>query len=40
MPGRAQSLVLEWAEAHRGELLENWKLCGEMKPPKSIEPLR
>ncbi len=39
LPGRAQALVLEWADAHREELMENWNLCGEMKPPNPIEPL-
>ncbi len=39
LPRRAQTLVLEWADTHRNELLEDWELCGEMKPPNPIEPL-
>jgi hypothetical protein len=38
LPRRAQALVLEWAGVHRDELMEDWKLCGEMKPPKPIDP--
>ena len=27
MPRRALRLVLEWAELHKAELMENWKLA-------------
>lgn len=40
LPGRAMALVLEWAEDHRDELLENWNLCRRMQTPKPIEPLK
>ncbi|HLN99422.1 MAG TPA: DUF4160 domain-containing protein [Pyrinomonadaceae bacterium] len=40
LPGRAMALVLEWANDHRDELLENWKLCRQMQTPKPIEPLK
>lgn len=36
---RALNLVLDWAEIHRSELLENWKLVEEHKPLKEIRPL-
>ena len=32
------ALVLEWADDHRDELLENWNLCRQMQTPKPIEP--
>ena len=38
LPGRAMALVLEWADDHRDELLENWNLCRRMQTPKPIEP--
>jgi hypothetical protein len=31
--------VIEWALAHRGELLNDWQLARDHKPLKSIEPL-
>ena len=40
MPRRAIALVLEWAQAHRAELMEDWNLCRQRQPPKTIEPLR
>jgi len=40
LPGRAMTLVFEWANDHRDELLENWKLCRQMQTPKPIEPLK
>ena len=36
---RALSLVLDWAELHRPELRENWRLVEEREPLKSIRPL-
>ncbi|MBS0350734.1 MAG: DUF4160 domain-containing protein [Proteobacteria bacterium] len=39
MPRRALALILEWASAHRAELLEDWKLCKENQSPKKISPL-
>ena len=39
LPRRDQALVMEWAEAHREELMEDWNLCNEMKPPNPIQPL-
>ncbi len=40
IPRRALELVLDWAELHRAELLENWRLCRAMQQPGRIEPLR
>ena len=39
LPRRALALVLEWAAEHRDELMEDWNLCRELKPPKPIPPL-
>ena len=39
MPRRAIALVLEWAQEHRSELMENWKLCEQNQVPKKIQPL-
>ena len=36
---RARNLVLDWAELHQQELLENWELCAKGLPPKQIAPL-
>ena len=40
LPRRALSLVLEWAQGHRTELLEDWRLCERHQMPKKIAPLR
>ncbi|MFY0650910.1 MAG: DUF4160 domain-containing protein [Cyclobacteriaceae bacterium] len=39
LPGRAHSLVLEWASQHRVELLENWKNASIPTTLNKIEPL-
>ncbi len=36
---RALALVLEWAQEHRAELLEDWDLCARKQSPKKIPPL-
>jgi hypothetical protein len=38
-PPRALQLVLEWAELHRAELLENWELARQGQPLRRIAPL-
>ena len=38
-PPRALQLVLEWAELHRTELLENWELARQGQPLMRIAPL-
>lgn len=40
LPRRAMALVLEWAAQHREELMEDWNLCSQLKPPNPIEPLK
>lgn len=39
LPRRALALAQEWAMIHRGELLDNWRLCRENVAPGKIEPL-
>jgi hypothetical protein len=40
LPRRALVLVLEWAQEHRIELMENWDLCEHRQTPKEIAPLK
>jgi hypothetical protein len=40
LPRRATHLVLDWAELHQVELLEDWDLCLSNNAPKTIEPLK
>lgn len=40
LPRRASQLVLDWAELHQRELLEDWDLCQVKQQPKPIEPLK
>ena len=39
VPRRALSLILEWAQEHRAELMEDWELCARRQSPKKIQPL-
>ncbi|MBN1610095.1 MAG: DUF4160 domain-containing protein [Polyangiaceae bacterium] len=39
LPGRAMTLVAEWALAHRDELRQNWARVESGEPPVPIEPL-
>jgi Domain of unknown function (DUF4160) len=39
LPRRALDLVLDWAELHQAELLDDWNLCRAKEPPKPIAPL-
>ena len=39
LPPRVTGLVLEWAAAHRTELLQDWDLAMAQKPLKPIAPL-
>jgi hypothetical protein len=36
---RAAGLVLDWAELHRNELMENWRLAEARQGLKQIRPL-
>ena len=40
MPQRQQRLIEAWAELHQEELLADWNLLQEGKPPAPIDPLR
>ncbi len=39
LPRRATSLVLDWAELHQTELMNDWDLCQALQNPKPIPPL-
>jgi len=39
LPRRVRALVLEWAEEHRKELFENWRLAEAHEPLQPIAPL-
>jgi hypothetical protein len=39
LPRRVVALVLEWANKHSSELLENWKAVLEEQPFRKIDPL-
>ena len=39
LPRRAMALMLEWAQEHRAELMEDWDLCNHNQSPKTIQPL-
>ena len=39
LPRRALALMLEWAQVHQAELLEDWQLCSQNQHPKKIQPL-
>lgn len=39
IPSRALGLVLEWANLHKQELLENWQLARKGQPLNRIAPL-
>lgn len=40
LPKRAKSLVLEWADEHREELMQDWELARQKAELKAIEPLK
>ena len=39
LPRRAETLVMDWAELHQEELLEDWDICQKKQHPKPIKPL-
>lgn len=39
LPRRAHNMVIEWADMHRAELLEDWRLARESRPLQNIAPL-
>lgn len=40
MPSRAQSMILEWLEIHRTELIGNWEKAQIGAPLDKINPLK
>ena len=40
LPKRAKTMVLEWADEHRDELMQDWELARQQCELKEIEPLR
>jgi len=40
LPKRAKTLVLEWADEHREELMQDWELARQNSELKAIEPLK
>jgi hypothetical protein len=40
MPKRALTLLFEWMELHKDELLANWDKCQRGITPDKIEPLK
>lgn len=40
LPRRALELVLDWAELHQHELLDDWNLCQQHHQPVEIDPLK
>jgi Domain of unknown function (DUF4160) len=39
MPKKTLNAILEWAQLHQAELMENWRLCQQSLPPNKIQPL-
>ena len=39
LPQRAHNLVIEWADLHRDELMDNWNRAQRREELRSIEPL-
>ena len=39
LPKKVKNLILEWADDHRNELINDWNLAREEQPLKKIEPL-
>jgi hypothetical protein len=39
LSSRAMSMVIEWAALHQRELVENWALMRNDRPPHKIPPL-
>ncbi len=39
LPRRALNLVMDWAELHQDELLEDWNPCQTKLTPRQIVPL-
>jgi len=40
LPPRALGMLIEWASQHQAELLKDWELARDGRPPQKIEPLK
>ena len=40
LPRRQKRLVEAWAELHQNELMSDWNILQQGKPPRPIEPLK
>ncbi|MRW92792.1 DUF4160 domain-containing protein [Duganella sp. FT80W] len=40
LPPQILAAVVRWAQLHRDELLQNWRLCAVLQVPQPITPLR
>ena len=40
LPKRAKAMILEWADDHREELMQDWELARQKHELKEIEPLK
>ncbi len=40
LPPKAAGLVIEWAMAHKDELMKDWDLAQKDQKPEKIEPLQ
>jgi Domain of unknown function (DUF4160) len=39
LPSRALKMVIEWAELHQDELIENWERAAQLQTLGNIDPL-
>ncbi|MGA2730273.1 MAG: DUF4160 domain-containing protein [Terracidiphilus sp.] len=39
LPRTAMALVVEWAQQHHDELVQDWELCVQNQAPRKIQPL-
>ncbi len=40
LPGRAFSMVVEWAALHQRELMDNWQRLRNNQPAQKVSPLQ
>ncbi len=40
LPKRAKAMILEWADEHRDDLMQDWELARHNYELKQIEPLK
>ena len=39
LPKKVKNIIMEWADEHREELINNWELAKDEKPLLKIKPL-